>query len=158
MPWYSSVAARENGGVEVAVHYELYRGPNEHSHSKRQSSAAILTIDKDNVNVIGKLIRLTNFGCLVNAAYFDILGPACIAQRLMFAAVAAAQAVPKKNSDDFDTDEEASKDASDSPMVEEVAKAFLHSVDRYMEVNEDQPTSFDTSKQELIKNVKLLSP
>ena len=43
-------------------------------------------------------------------------------------------------------------------MVEEVAKAFLHSVDRYMEVNEDQPTSFDTSKQELIKNVKLLLP
>ena len=69
----------------------------------------------------------------------------------MFAAVAAAQAVPKKNPDDFDTDEEASKDASDSPMVEEVAKAFLHSVDRYMEVNDAQPTSLDTSK---LKNDK----
>ena len=56
MPWYSSVAARENGGVEVAVHYELYRGPNDHSISKRQSSAAILTIDKDNVNVIGTVV------------------------------------------------------------------------------------------------------
>ena len=39
--------------------------------------------------------------------------------------------------------------------AEEVAKAFLHSVDRYMEVNEDQPTVFDTSKLVMIKNVKL---
>ena len=46
----------------------------------RRKSAAILTIDSNNVNVIG---------------------PASIAQRLMFAAMAAAAAAPQNESSKF---------------------------------------------------------
>ena len=72
MPWHS----REDGvGMELELHYQVFKGPNG-NQLKRRRSAAILTIDKNNVNVIG---------------------PVSIAQRLMFATAAAAAAVPKNN-------------------------------------------------------------
>lgn len=92
----------------------------------------------------------------------NVIGPACIAQRLMFAAAAAAAAAPKEEPSndeeelDFDFDETKAEgtreiqaaqqpslmvaggpDANenvtaDSPTAEAVAKAFLESVDKYM--------------------------
>ena len=77
MPWHS----REDGvGMELELHYQVFKGPNG-NQLKRRRSAAILTIDKNNVNVIG---------------------PVSIAQRLMFATAAAAAAVPKNNTTRYD--------------------------------------------------------
>ncbi len=119
MPWHSGTTG--DPGMELAVRYHVTND----LASRRGSAAAILTIDRDNVNVIG---------------------PACIAQRLMFAAVAAAAAAPQQNSEidsdssnnsisldvglnrpnqDNDSDSEANSEA------EAVAKAFLESVDSY---------------------------
>ena len=94
-----------------------------------------------------------------------MIGPACIAQRLMFAAAAAAAAAPKDSSgaseeDEDDEDfnageigamqmvaEEPSEDrtsqtSDSSPTAEKVAKAFLESVDKYiLESNENREFS-----------------
>ena len=76
-------------------------------------------------------------------------GPAIIAQRLMFAAAAAAAAIPKEISspensslderDEKSRDEMLSQEITDksTPVeAEAVAQAFLKSVDKYFEVNE----------------------
>lgn len=126
MPWHSGTLTQDGPGVELAVHYHVMQ-------DSRRRSAAILTIDSENVNVIG---------------------PACIAQRLMFAAVAAAAAAPQSDSkEDFSEEEETSSFSSqiveqenstencESPTAEDVARAFLHSVDRYMEYDETVQSS-----------------
>ena len=77
-------------------------------------------------------------------------GPAIIAQRLMFAAAAAAAAIPKEISspENSSLDETAEKcrdemlsqeitDKSTPVEAEAVAQAFLKSVDKYFEVNEN---------------------
>ena len=77
-------------------------------------------------------------------------GPAIIAQRLMFAAAAAAAAIPKEISspENSSLDETAEKcrdemlsqeitDESTPVEAEAVAQAFLKSVDKYFEVNEN---------------------
>ena len=51
MPWHSSTA--KDGGMELAVHYEVYEGGPDSSQMKRKRSAAILTINRNNINVIG---------------------------------------------------------------------------------------------------------
>ena len=77
-------------------------------------------------------------------------GPAIIAQRLMFAAAAAAAAIPKEISSpensSLDERDEKSRDKMLSQEItdkstpveaEAVAQAFLKSVDKYFEVNEN---------------------
>lgn len=126
MPWYSHTT--NEAGMELAVHYHVVNG----QVKTASRTAAILAIDHDNVNVIG---------------------PACIAQRLMFAAMAAANANPPLTPDDSsdsapneskpsrqrdynwsDSSEEDTEE--ESPTAEAVAKAFLESVDKYMEYDE----------------------
>ena len=75
-------------------------------------------------------------------------GPAIIAQRLMFAAAAAAAAIPKEISSPENSSpaEKCSRDEMSSQEItntstpveaEAVAQAFLKSVDKYFEVNEN---------------------
>ena len=77
MPWHSG--STNALGMELAVHYHILDGQRVPVRDRRKS-AAILTIDSNNVNVIG---------------------PASIAQRLMFAAMAAAAAAPQNESSKF---------------------------------------------------------
>ena len=72
MPWHSG--STNALGMELAVHYHICSDGKRIAVRDRRKSAAILTIDSNNVNVIG---------------------PASIAQRLMFAAMAAAAAAPQ---------------------------------------------------------------
>ena len=76
MPWHSG--STNALGMELAVHYHILDGKRVPVRDgSKSAAAAILTIDSNNVNVIG---------------------PACIAQRLMFAAMAAAAAAPQNES------------------------------------------------------------
>ena len=77
MPWHSG--STNALGMELAVHYHILDGQRVPVRDQRKS-AAILTIDSNNVNVIG---------------------PASIAQRLMFAAMAAAAAAPQNESSKY---------------------------------------------------------
>ena len=77
MPWHSG--STNALGMELAVHYHILDGQRVPVRDRRKS-AAILTIDSNNVNVIG---------------------PASIAQRLMFAAMAAAAAAPQNESSKY---------------------------------------------------------
>ena len=154
----------------MAVHYHMINGSNPELHQEfgchdeqRRKSAAILTIGKQKLNrKAGKWPKFAFFFHDADRNNVNVIGPACIAQRLMFAAAAAAAAAPKEepsNDDeelDFNFDETehgtreiqtAAQPASvmvaggpdtnenvtaDSPTAEAVAKAFLESVDKYM--------------------------
>ena len=85
------------------------------------------------------------------------IGPAIIAQRLMFAAAAAAAAIPKEISSPENSSpaEKCSKDEMSSQEItntstpveaEAVAQAFLKSVDKYFEVNEFGQENNDDKK------------
>ena len=96
MPWHSTSKAE---GMEVAVRYQVVKRDNgEETTDVRQP--AIITIDNNNVNIVG---------------------PAWIAQRLIFAAAAAAASNPKpSDSNDESAHVHAAKAAT---------RAFLQSVD-----------------------------
>ena len=145
MPWHSN--STKDAGVEVSVHYRLSNGnhiqlpiPGSYG-SGNSTAAAILTIDANNVNIIG---------------------PASIAQRLMLAAMSVAAAAPAivssncssgtcdqtighQNPRDQDSVSGNSEDkvSSDEDTVdtEKVAKAFLDSVDKYFELDETSANS-----------------
>ena len=125
-------------------------------------------ISKKEVSLSSVLSNL----CFSDRNNVNVIGPACIAQRLMFAAAAAAAAAPKESSNDddsnFDFDEPVTADieaaqqadskenvTADSPTAEAVAKAFLESVDKYM-TNQESHTEKEFSPKNGMSGVVVL--